>query len=105
MYSDTQGDFHLYASFYGQFISHYSLLYFTTVENSTGKWDFGRRERVARFAPGDYEPKCIDIPIWDDDTLEERETFYVQIRNLTERVYNIFLENVVIYVVDNDSEW
>ena len=77
---------------------------FTTVENSNEKGDFGRRERVARFAPGDYEPKCINIPIWDDDTLEERETFYIQIRNLTERVYSIFPENVLGIIVDNDSE-
>lgn len=70
-----------------------------------GRRDFGLSERVARFAPGDYEPKCINIPIWDDDILEDRETFYVQIRNLTEKVYNIKLENALVMIVDNDSKW
>lgn len=59
-----------------------------------------------RFDSTSRDPLCVDVPIIDDDVLEDRETFLVETFEMDKTLgYSIRPRTVRVVLEDNDSEW
>ena len=75
----------------------------------TEKVDYAESERVIRFDSSHTSssaPECVSIPIIDDDILEDRETYLMEVKKVDEDLpYRLEPFTVYCAIDDNDSEW
>ena len=82
---------------------------FPLTPRPTEKVDYAEAERIITFDESyttASEPECVRVPIFDDDILEDQETYIMEIVKTDLNIdYELLPFTVRCVIDDNDSEW